>query len=566
MVRVVCFCLTVLLTVLAFLAAKLGLLYLFGFHTWTAPPIADVDVPTPTSEEPEQSAPHLEALQELRRGNAKAALAKARGCAAEYGGCRSLLGELYLTGTEVSQDLAQALHWFQAGADLGDPDSQYALGVLYANLLDEESSLELQKNEGLSILYLYAASLSGHLGAMMAMGYRHLQGLGAPRACGTAALNYIEVARRVAQVYSSGMPKAVELVRLGVDNRDRQMSISEMAVFVEIAASGDANVAAAVGKRYLLGLEGFHQNYARAAGHLTTAAQKQHPNAMALLGYMYSLGLGVTKDFDRAYRYFQDAASRDDALGHNGLGFIYFHGTKTQAQDFDLAFRHFNFSAHAGSADGMFNLGSLYLTGTGTEQSFQRAAHWYTQALDRGHTPAAYTLAVMHLNGIGAVRNCKMAVELLKRVCERGSWVSGKLREAYDLQEQHSSEAAAWRFLQLAEAGHEVAQMNAAHLFDSGAASFLLNTSESDAAEPEERRWGRFFAQRHYELSAEQGNAFSELRLGDFAYYGWGFRLHSSAAVAEFEEDCRVVSEPQSKAQRSSSCGLQQFRMSSETF
>ncbi|CAE7234675.1 SECA1 [Symbiodinium sp. CCMP2592] len=529
--------LTVLLTVLVFLAAKLGLLYLFGFQDWVTPPISDLDVPTPSSEEPvTQSAAHLEALQELRRGNAKAALAKARGCAAEHGGCRGLLGELYLTGTEVAQDLAQAMHWFQAGADLGDPDSQYALGVLYANLL-EESSPELQKNEGLSILYLYAASLAGHLGAMMAMGYRHSEGLGAPRACGTAALNYIEVARRVAQVYSSGMPKAVELVRLGVDNRDRQMSLSEMAVFVEIAASGDANVAAAVGKRYLLGLEGFHQNYARAAGHLTTAAQKHHPNAMALLGYMYSLGLGVTKDLDRAYRYFHDAASRDDALGHNGLGFIHFHGTKIRAQSFDLAFRHFNVSAHAGSADGMFNLASLYLTGMGTEQSFQRAAHWYTQALDRGHTPAAYTLAVMHLNGIGAVRNCKMAVELLKRVCERGAWVSGKLREAYELQEKQSSEGAAWRFLQLAEAGHEVAQMNAAHLFDSGAASFLLNTSEGVAEPAEDRRWGRFFAQRHYELSAEQGNAFSELRLGDFAYYGWGFRLHSSAAVDGEGED-----------------------------
>ena len=75
---------------------------------------------------------------------------------------------------------------------------------------------------------------------------RHSEGLGAPRACGTAALNYIEAPvcvrhttsdanrlrwlegsrrqaahlegfkfaiPRVSQVYSSGMPKAVELVR-----------------------------------------------------------------------------------------------------------------------------------------------------------------------------------------------------------------------------------------------------------------------------------------------------------------------------------------------------------------
>lgn len=55
-------------------------------------------------------------------------------------------------------------------------------------------------------------------------------------------------------------------------------------------------------------------------------------------------------------------------------------------------------SVPSGSADGMFNLASVYLTGVGVEQSFQKAVLWYTQALDRGHTPAAYSLAIMHLN------------------------------------------------------------------------------------------------------------------------------------------------------------------------
>ena len=71
----------------------------------------------------------------------------------------------------------------------------------------------------------------------------------------------------------------------------------------------------------------------------------------------------------------------------------------------------------------------------------------------------------MHLNGIGAVRNCKMAVELLKRaaglstrfsgklvactaqqhsiqVCERGGWVSGKCRSY--IQKRLSSVEGGW--------------------------------------------------------------------------------------------------------------------------
>ena len=42
-----------------------------------------------------------------------------------------------------------------------------------------------------------------------------------------------------------------------------------------------------------------------------------------------------------------------------------------------------------------FNLASLYLTGNGVAQSFQKAVLWYTQALDRGHTPAASARAVL---------------------------------------------------------------------------------------------------------------------------------------------------------------------------
>lgn len=393
------------------------------------------------------------------------------------------------------------------------------------------------RNEALSVLYMYAASLAGHPGALMAMGYRHSQGYSVPQSCATASLNYIEVAKRVSEIYSAGMPQAVELVRLGVDGRDRKgITASEVGLFVEIAASGDPNIAAAVGKRYLLGIDGFRQSYLRAAHYLKIAADKQHAAALGLMGYMHCLGLGVPKAMDLAFSYFQAAAEKGDALGHNGLGYIYFLGTEAVTKDEQKAFEHFNASAHGGSADGMFNLASVYLTGTGTTKSLQHAQVWYTQALDRGHTPAAYTLAVMYLNGVGAARNCNIAVDLLKRVCERGSWVAHKLQEAYELQGKGRHEAAAWIFLKLAEAGHEVAQVNLAHMLDLGTATLLLPSS--DATE-EARGLGRSYAQRHYEMSAEQGNALSELRLGDYAYYGWGLTVDDeevSKNVAESED------------------------------
>jgi len=457
--------------------------------------------------------------------------------------CDTLRGEMSLAGLGVPRNISEALVHFSNAAARGDPDAQYALGALHANVFDEEPD-KLHRAEAIAVLNFYGASIAGHPGALMAMGYRHAHGYGVPKSCNAAALNYIEVAQKVAEVYSAGIPQAVELVRLGVEGGDRKaMSQSEINLFLEIAASGDANVAAAVGKRYLLGIDGFRQSYAKAAKNLQMAAEKSHGAAMALLGYMHCLGLGVPKDLDVAYSYFVSSALQNDPLGHNGLGYIFFHGTPVQAQDLNLAFKHFNDSAHGGSADGIFNLASMYLTGTGTGQSFQSSLLWYTQALDRGHTPAAYTLAIMHLNGIGTVRDCQVAVELLKRVCERGDWVSRKLQEAYDEQEVRP-ESAAWLFLRLAEAGHEVAQMNLAYLLDSGSSSFFLPRTPED--DPEEARSvAKIHAQRFYELSASQGNALSELRLGDYAYYGWGISspedFNSSADGNEEEDDLEVA-------------------------
>jgi TPR repeat protein len=150
--------------------------------------------------------------------------------------------------------------------------------------------------------YSYAASTQGHIGALMGMGYRHMEGYGVPQSCTTAALNYVEVAKQITAIYSAGMPQAVELIRLNLDTKDKKaMSNSEISLFMLIASSGDTGAAAAIGRRYLLGIDGFRQNYKKALQFLKIAADSNHGGALALIGYMYCLGLGVQKNLDIAY-------------------------------------------------------------------------------------------------------------------------------------------------------------------------------------------------------------------------------------------------------------------------
>ena len=39
------------------------------------------------------------------------------------------LGHCYRSGNGVTQDLAEAVRWYQKAADQGDADAQFALGV-----------------------------------------------------------------------------------------------------------------------------------------------------------------------------------------------------------------------------------------------------------------------------------------------------------------------------------------------------------------------------------------------------------------------------------------------------
>jgi TPR repeat protein len=402
-----------------------------------------------------------------------------------------------------------------------NPDLQYLYAIMVSNRFDNFTEYT-SDTFPLSVLYMYAASTAGHAGALMAMGYRHMHGYGVPKRCETAALNYLEVAKPVANIYANSIPKAVELVRLGVEKDKKLLTLPEISLFTEVANT-NPEISLAVGKRFLLGTDGFPQDYAQAFRFLSMAARTGAPavasSAWALLGYIHALGLGVDANVAKAEEYFE--LGIEDGLGMNGLGYLRF-----KADRFNEAFNLFNQSAAAGSSDGMFNLASMFLTGTGTNQNFQKAFMWFTEALRRGHTPAGYALAVMHLNGIGTIRDCGVAVSLLKEVAERGDYVAQTLRAAHAfLGNAQTKELGVLQLLKLAEAGHQVSQENLAHLIDSGKAGERVFPSLD-----ENPRWVQTYAQRFYELAADQGSVTSQLRLGDYAYYGWGLK-------AEFSHD-----------------------------
>lgn len=160
------------------------------------------------------------------------------------------------------------------------------------------------------------------------------------------------------------------------------------------------------------------------------------------------------------------------------------------------------------------------VAGEGVKQDFLKALSYFSLAAQQGHLVALYNLAHMHQHGLGTSPSCSLAVQLYKKVAEKGPW-SSILDEAYRLYQQGDYEGALLRYEQAAEWGYEIAQSNAAWMYDKG-----LGVNEQG-------RYNR--ALEYFRESAEQKNAFSYLKIGDYYYYGHGTPVDFEKAVLYYQ-------------------------------
>ncbi|KAH7649436.1 sel protein [Cryptosporidium bovis] len=425
--------------------------------------------------------------------------------------CLLKVGDKYFIGDKyIKQDIEMAIAFWKVSSDLGNPEAQFNMGLAYfiypslnrlecgglyndkSNIIscdslnfnskdDIEKAIKYYKNElsrnklfndsysherkaydkftesiAYSNLYLYFSSLSGHKGAQLALGFRYENGLGFPNSCEAAFSNYLEVAKDcILEHRREGVIKHEELIRLSIPDWDpikKLYSESENRnrhdLALNLAESGNIFIQLAVAKRYLMGSDGFPQNFNKSYKYLRklaeraknlagtvldTASTSIYGEAIGLLGYMYALGLGNDnneRDLDAASEYFSISAFiYNDPGGHNGMGYIYFHGCKEFEQNFRLSFHHFNESAHHLFPDAQYNLASLYLTGMGTTQSYSEALLWYTRAYEQGHAPASYALAQLNFNGLGINRDCKVAIQFLKNIIHKSPFVTDIVKD-----------------------------------------------------------------------------------------------------------------------------------------
>ena len=150
-------------------------------------------------------------------------------------------------------------------------------------------------------------------------------------------------------------------------------------------------------------------------------AEKGDIFAQYVLGHMYCVGEGVSKDTTLGVKWYQRAAEQGFAPGQVALGTLYYSGDGVK-QDYTQAAKWFQMAAEKGYDRAQNNLAALYLAGQGVPQDDKAALKWYRAAANQGYQPAQYNLGMMYLDGRGVAKaDTVAAYGLLRPLAEVGN-------------------------------------------------------------------------------------------------------------------------------------------------
>lgn len=155
----------------------------------------------------------------------------------------------------------------------------------------------------------------------------------------------------------------------------------------------------------------FKETYSKAVAGDAEAQQE--------LGRMYFNGLGVSRDYREAVKWYEKAAGQGLAGAQFYLGVMYFKGEGVPKDDRE-AVRWYTRAAEQGHAEAQFYLGVMCVKGEGIPGDYREAAKWYARAAGQGLAGAQFNLGVMYFNGEGVSKDDQEAVKWISKAALQG--------------------------------------------------------------------------------------------------------------------------------------------------
>mmetsp|Transcript_17989 Transcript_17989/g.30625 ORF Transcript_17989/g.30625 Transcript_17989/m.30625 type:complete len:329 (+) Transcript_17989:1159-2145(+) len=272
----------------------------------------------------------------------------------------------------------------------------------------------------------------------------------------------------------------------------RQGTQTDLEEFIEYRGEhGNPESLTFKGLQLFLQSERNEQSYKKAYSYFDRAVRIKSTEHQALyyMGLMNLVGYGREQNIELAFKIFSKKALKNDPRALNAIGYIYMtapdsldldiskiNAFGTLRRDLGKAHEYFTKSSEYDYPNAIFNLGSLYLQDTqfaipGSKSgekvyfSFSKAYSHFKHAAEKGHTLAAYNVAVMHYLGLGTYQSCISANVFIQHVANVGPHVQ-LLKKAHQLVQEGRHLKAAFMYMELAEMGMATAVLNVALLLD----------------------------------------------------------------------------------------------------
>jgi len=178
------------------------------------------------------------------------------------------------------------------------------------------------------------------------------------------------------------------------------------------------------------------KDYVTAAKEFRPLAEKGDVRAQTTLGWMYSEGLGVGKDYKEAMKWLLKAAALDGnpdaAKAQHDLGVMYENGLGVPVDTTRSAY-WYRKGAQNGDPSAQCNLGTLYLEGKGVERNYPQAVRWLTKAAEQGDTEAYANLGKVYFEGLGVQQNWALSYFFLYMAANYGDRKSPQAKQGLNL-------------------------------------------------------------------------------------------------------------------------------------
>lgn len=291
------------------------------------------------------------------------------------GDAMTFLGyNFYFLGVDY---ITEAIAFFTRGAELGNKDSQYQLGMVY--LLGKGA---IKPNAEMARQYLKKAGEGGVTEAMNTLGDMIENEAGAVEDKSASVFLYKKAAElgdalaqnNLGRLYSQG--KLVE--------RDHEKAFS---LYKQASDHGLDWAMHNLGLCYKVG-EGVPVDTEKAIFYLERAGKEGFGKSFLVLGDMYRTGDGVSVDPRKAFYFYQKAEETGNIQAKSAMGYMYYTGQGVEQSNAE-AFSYWMQAAHDGDVYAQINLADMYLLGEGVQINPAKALRWLKKARDQGSAEAS---------------------------------------------------------------------------------------------------------------------------------------------------------------------------------